>query len=95
MFQKSKDKTLSSKLNEIKIILKTAIELNKKIFSVFSDPELLSKVDKVKEISKFMFNNRNKLVTNNLVIINKLESIIEIVISSQNKNENILSELVY
>ncbi len=92
--KKSKDKTLSSKLNEIKIILKTAIELNKKIFSVFSDPELLSKVDKVKEISKFMFDNRNKLLTNNLVIINKLESIIEIVISSQKKNENILSELV-
>ena len=93
--KKLKDKSVSSKLNEIKTILKTAIELNKKIFSVFSDPELLSKLDEVKEISKFMFDNKNKLLTNNLIIVNKLESIIEIIISSSEKKyENILRELI-
>ncbi len=95
VLKKSKVKSLSSKLNEVSKILKTAIEFNKKIFRVFSDPELLSKVDEIKEISKFMFDNKNKLLTNNLVLVDKLESIIEIIVSShENKEKKILDELV-
>ena len=52
----------------------------------FSDPKLLDNIDDVKYISNFLFKNKNKLITDEKLLIEKLNEIIASIKFKKNKN---------
>jgi len=72
----SKDKELSKKVNNFHKLISESISVNKKTLKYFSDPKLLDNVDDVKYISNFLFKNKDKLITNENLLIEKIDDII-------------------
>ena len=72
----SKDKELSKKVNNLHKLISESISVNKKTLKYFSDPKLLDNVDDVKYISNFLFKNKDILITNENLLIEKIDDII-------------------
>ncbi len=68
----SKDK----KINSLHKLISESISINKKTLKYFSDPKLLDNVNDVKYISNFLFKNKDKLITNENLLIEKIDGII-------------------
>ena len=88
----SKDKELSKKVNNFHKLISESISVNKKTLKYFSDPKLLDNVDDVKYISNFLFKNKNKLITNENLLIEKIDDIIASIKFKKIKNYQRLIE---
>ncbi len=73
----SKNTKISKNLKNIKKILEESILHNSKILSFFSQNVFLNNIDKLKNVSNYMFKNKKKLLTNSNVLIMKIEEILE------------------
>ena len=72
----SKDKKIKKKVNSFHKLISESISINKKNLKYFSDPKLLDNIDDVKYISNFLFKNKDKLITNENLLIEKIDCII-------------------
>ena len=88
----SKDKELSKKVNNFHKLISESISVNKKTLKYFSDPKLLDNVDDVKYISNFLFKNKDKLITNENLLIEKIDDIIASIKFKKIKNYQRLIE---
>ena len=88
----SKDKELSKKVNNLHKLISESILVNKKTLKYFSDPKLLDNVDDVKYISNFLFKNKDKLITNENLLIEKIDDIIASIKFKKIKNYQRLIE---
>ena len=88
----SKDKELSKKVNNLHKLISESISVNKKTLKYFSDPKLLDNVDDVKYISNFLFKNKDKLITNENLLIEKIDDIIASIKFKKIKNYQRLIE---
>ena len=91
----AKRKNTKKLLNSIKRSFTQSISLNIKILECFSKEDFLSNISQFKNISNFMFDNKDKLITN---LDNIFEKIEKIIIDEKNQmsknNETLVDELV-
>ena len=71
ILKNSKDKELT-KINSFYKLISESVSINKKTLKYFSDPKLLDNINDVKYISKFLFKNKDKLITNENFLIEKM-----------------------
>ncbi|MAZ46520.1 MAG: hypothetical protein CMM98_02960, partial [Rickettsiales bacterium] len=88
----SKDKKLIKKINSLHKLISESILVNKKTLKYFSDPKLLDNIDDVKYISNFLFKNKNKLITDEKILIEKIHFIIASIKFKKIKNYQILMD---
>ena len=87
--------SLEKKLKSLKKNLNQSITYNEKILKSFSRDNFLNEIDEFKNISNFMYKNKDKLITNVKMLSNKIENIIKIEKEKKNKaNEKLLDELI-
>ena len=87
--------SLEKKLKSLKKNLNQSITYNEKILKSFSRDNFLDEIDEFKNISNFMYKNKDKLITNVKMLSNKIENIIKIEKEKKNKaNEKLLDELI-
>ena len=72
----STDKELKKKVNSFHKLISESILINKKTLKYFSDPKFLDNVNDVKYISNFLFKNKDKLITNENLLIEKIDGIV-------------------
>jgi len=86
ILKNSKDKELTKKVNSFYKLISESVSINKKTLKYFSDPKLLDNVNDVKYISNFLFNNKDKLITNENFLIEKIDDIIDSIKFKKIKN---------
>ena len=83
--KKKNDKYVVTILKKIRNEIDSAIKHNTKIYEVFSDKDFFKKLDHLKSISKYMFENKNKLLTNDKILVEKLDDVIQHYVSLNTK----------
>ena len=79
--------------NDIKKILNKGLDQTKLIFDKFSEEGFINKVDEIKKISKFMYQNKNSLLTDTKIISQKITDIINLIKANKTKKfEKIIIE---
>ena len=73
----SKDKALRKQIQSFNKLISESISINKKILEYFSNPKLLDNIDDVKYISNFLFQNKNKLITDEKSLVERINDIID------------------
>ena len=75
--KKKNDEFVAPILKAIRIEIDTAIKHNKKIFNVFSDKDFFNHLERLESISMYMFKNKKHLLTNDKLLVEKLDKIIK------------------
>ncbi len=71
-----KNNKFKSELKRIKYLFVQSLNYNNEVYNTFNENNFLKDIDKVKKISKFIFQNKEKLMTDINIVFEKVESLI-------------------
>ena len=80
-------KAIINKINE-------AIKINEKILKSFEDKDFLKNLENIKNISNFMHQNKNKLLTSIKPLIRDIDDIISEITKAEFKEKNVFNDLI-
>ncbi len=91
----NKDKHCGIELSKIKNIITNAIQTNAEVLKKFSENGFVNDFNSIKKVSNFLHKNKDKLLTNTLLIREKISYVINYLFEKDsNKNKNIINEIL-
>ena len=90
----SKKPEITKKLSHLKKLFLDAIKINEKVLKSFSNPEFLSDLIDVKAVSNLLYTNRNKLLTDSNLLVEKINDILETLKKEKLNGTRICDELL-
>ncbi len=90
----SKKPEITKKLSHLKKLFLDAIKINEKVLKSFSNPEFLSDLIDVKAVSNLLYTNRNKLLTDSNLLVEKINDILETLKKEKFNGTRICDELL-
>ena len=74
----NKDKGCEIELSQIKNIITNAIKINSEALTKFTEKDFVNDLNSIKQVSNFLHKNKDKLLTNSLLILEKISSVLKL-----------------
>ena len=91
----NKDKGCEIELSQIKNIITNAIKINSEALTKFTEKDFVNDLNSIKQVSNFLHKNKDKLLTNSLLILEKISSVLNYLVEKDSsKNKNTINEIL-
>ena len=95
IIKSNKDKGCEIELSEIKHIISNAIKINTEALKKFTEKDFVNDLNSIKQVSNFLHKNKDKLLTNSLLILEKISSVLNYLVEKDSsKNKNTINEIL-
>ena len=91
----NKDKGCEIELSQIRNIITNAFKINSEALTKFTEKDFVNDLNSIKQVSNFLHKNKDKLLTNSLLILEKISSVLNYLVEKDSsKNKNTINEIL-
>ncbi len=91
----NKDKGCEIELSQIRNIITNALKTNSEALTKFTQKDFVNDLNSIKQVSNFLHRNKDKLLTNSLLILEKISSVLNYLVEKDSsKNNNTINEIL-
>ena len=91
----NKDKGCEIELSQIRNIINNAFKVNSEALTKFTERDFVNDLNLIKQASNFLHKNKDKLLTNSLLILEKISSVLNYLVENDSsKNKKTINEIL-